>query len=654
MRMNSKFTTSLLAAVALGIAACSGGLGGRGDSSNGNGAGNEGGNAGAGDFPGNGGNGEPSIDDRPPLSPDACTVLFRPLSAPALTNLPAGPDKTVNIQCESSSRPLPGESWSWEVVHAGTLIPVIPDPKDRSIVTLPLNNEGRYEIKVTRGECRGTTTVSAVFSNRRTAYYWVRIIPPETGAVLPHEGGVGIRADLMEQASFELPSGFAVPVDPRAPNALELATAIPSYLRLSASGSSFLQEGRSTSQGVATFRVQPLKTYTLVVIPDNGWAPRLFDRLMLSGDEKPAFDQTDNTNFELTQGTEIRAQLREGGFAVMGARILFRAGELPSTLGSSDNTGKARVFAAGDGNRRFGLQLIAPTGTGLPDLSVDESMGMLLPSPRGTPEAMTIDWSTLPRGKLEVVIVSDKTGLPQRDAEVIAQFAAPMPRAGTALLEGGESVSLLGKLKRSGKSDGNGKVVFDALPRTRYTLTVNPPPGADSPLVTSVDLSTVDPGPMTIRLQERVRVSGKLTGIIAPGMLVEAVPDDRSDNRTATASVMPDGGYSLLLDREKNYRLRLRMTDPSRLSLPIGALASGTITRQLPERPIPRTLSLEGVATNRSIGVPGALVEVYCLAESPDCVDFRKPNVNGAMRIAEGRTDKKGMFQIPLPDPSDE
>ncbi len=654
MRIHGTLPSGLLLASCLWLANCSSGSSasrGAGDGDNNGEAGSSGAPDGSGGTAGgtfsNGGGetGSPSTD--------SCSIRFRPLSTPALTNLPAGPGRSVTLQAERSAPISTTTGWSWSVSHNGAKTNLSPDPKDPSVVTLPLPDEGRYELSVHADSCHGTTTISAVSADKRTAYYWIRVIPPEGSPFLPHEQGVGIRADVVEQNAFELPSGYAVPVDPRAPNALELATAIPSYLRLSASGSSFLQESRSTANGASTFRVSPLRQYSLMVIPDNGWAPQIFEGLMLNGATVQSFSKPNKPDFELSQGTEVRVRLRDDGFAVSGARLLFRAGDLPSTLGASDESGSTQIYVAGDGSRIFGVQVIAPPGKGLPDLAIDESSGLRVPAPQNVAETITIDWAPMPRGKIEISIVSEQSGLPIRGAQVVAQFAAPLVNAGTAMFNG-STVALSGRIKLQALSDANGKVVFDAVPRTQYQLTIHPPMGSDSSITTTLDLSTVDPGATVLRLPERVRFFGRFTGTIAPGSVIEAIPDDSSDNRRVSATLDANGGYDLLLDREKDYRLRLRVGQDARLNLPLGMLRAGQTGGELPPRVLPRTVSLQGMATNQSLGVPGALVEIYCLEELPDCIDFRKPNTNGALRIAEGRTDGKGMFQIPLPDPSDE
>jgi hypothetical protein len=662
MRIQGNLRSRLLVIAILSLTACSSRGGSGGGDSDGNSGGNSGSNGNNSGEPGSSGAinsggtrgtlpmGDPSSD--PP--PNNCNIQFRPLSAPALTNLSAGPGRTVTVQAERSSPDSTSTDWTWTVSHNGTRTELLPDPNDPSIVTLPLPNEGRYELSAQVDSCHATTTISAVAADKRTAYYWLRVLPPEGSPFVPHEQGVGIRADIVEQNAFELLSGYTVPIDPRVPNALELASAIPSYLRLSAPGSSFLQEGRTTAKGATTFRVSPLRQYNLMIIPDNGWAPQRFDGLMLSGATVPSFSKPNNPDFELSQGTEIRVRLRDAGFAVVGARVLFRAGALPSTLGASDEGGNTRIYVAGDGNRSFGAQVIAPPGKGLPDLALDASSGLRLPAPRNVAETMTIDWAPMPRGKIEIAIVSEKSGLPIRDAQVVAQFSAPLANAGTIVLNGGPTVALSGRIKLQATSDGNGKVLLDAIPRTQYTLTVTPPMGSDSSITTTLDLSTVDPGPTEIRVPERVRFFGRFTGTLTTGSVIEAIPDDPTDNRRVSASLDANGGYTLLLDREKNYRLRLRVGEDTRLTLPLGMLRAEKTGSELPPRALPRTVSLQGMATNKSLGVPGALVEVYCLADLPDCIDFRAPNVNGALRIAEGRTDGKGRFQIPLPDPSDE
>jgi len=653
MRIHGKLSSRLVVASLLWLAACSsssaGGSAGSPDNegkAGGSGADSaEGGTGGGTSLNGSGGDGAPDDD---------CRIRFRPLSAPALTNLPAGPGRTVTIQGEQSSPDSTGTDWSWVVAHNGSNAVLLPDPNNPSIVTLALPDEGRYELSARVDSCYGMTAISAVPADRRTAYYWLRVIPPEGSPFLPHEQGVGMRTDIVEQNAFEMPTGYAVPIDPRAPTALNLASAIPSYLRLSSEGSSFLQEGRSTSKGATAFRVSPLRQYNLMVIPDNGWAPQIFDGLMLSGAGVPSFSLSGNPDFELAQGTEIRARLREDGFAVSGARLLFRAGALPSTLGSSDENGNTRVYVAADGNRRFGIEVIAPLEKGLPDLAIDAPSGLPLPAKGNAPEAITIDWATLPRGKIELLILSEKSGLPIRDALVVARFVAPLANAGTATLSGGSTVALSGRIKLQAQSDGTGKVLFNAIPRAQYQVTITPPMGSDSSFTTTVDLSTVDPAATIVRVPELVRFFGRFTGTIAKGSEIAAVPDDPTDNRSVSAPLDASGGYTVLLDRDKTYRLRLRVGADARLTLPLGMLPSGQTGGELPPRVLPRTVPLQGLAVNKSIGVPGALVEVYCLAELPDCIDFRMPNVNGALRVAEGRTDSKGMFQIPLPDPSDE
>jgi hypothetical protein len=575
-----------------------------------------------------------------------CSVDIRPVSTASLASVPAGPGRTVTIRAIASGAPG-GAAWQWTVALSGTPVPF--QSSEPGHVTFSVERPGSYVVSASLmlgpDTCRGVANVVAVDPLQRTQDVWLRVIPPRGGDIPPFEDALSVSAGgpAIVQ-NLALPAGVEVPLDPMREGAL--AAAVPSYVKLTSRASSFTIEGRS-DEGPRGFvaRLDPRKMYDLLVVPSDGASPALFkDQSTSSLPSLPIL---------IGAGAQVSGSLATPAGPVGNARVLLRAGILPSTLGSSGVDGGFAVFA---NPGLFGVFVRAPEGSGLPDLN--------LPDAPGIPVATTsvnarILWTPAADVAFSAVVRTASGGPSGPGVRVQLLSAAPITNAATLTVNANAPAALAGEIRIDRVTNAAGRVDFGRVPRGPYRLKIVPPdamsPASGTVTVVPVDVQA-DRKDEPVNMAAAVNVRGRLEPADrAAGGTILAVDADDPTRAPAVALVAADGAYTLSLSPHARYRLRAR---PAGRGLPVvflGAVERATATTELGVRRIPTGVSVSGIVTSRG-GTPiaGALVEVYCVGETPDCVRAQQPSVVTAIPIGTTTTDGRGGYRVFVGDPGTE
>jgi hypothetical protein len=594
--------------------------------------------------------------------PPPCFVEITPVSSADFVNLPAGPNAKLRVRGIVSGTPPPSVAWRWTATIVTNTQPVpvtTPDPQDPALIEIPLTVEGAYDIKVSVSAvpaCGGTARVTATFSPSTS--YWLRITAPPTRSDPPHEEAITVQAGMPQLKAMQLYFDHStdVAIDPQtaADPGTGQATAVSSYVMISSPAHSWTREGNTENAPFQTSLVDAQNSlYDVLVVPlflpDAPIAPMLFPGSTAGRVAALAVI--------LDQGTAVSGTTRAGaGAAVVGAKVVLRAGALPSTIGTSDATG---AFALRARAGRFSALILPPDGSPLPEARVDATAasGIDLPA-TGAAVTLAFAW----RNDLAAVTFAPKFTFGGAPASglVVSLDSDPdgLPNVGTLQVTGGPSgpqaLVAAGAIHRTATTDAAGSVSFAGVPRGTYTLMALPDMASPAGVtVAAVDLTQGLPAP-TVGLASRVAVTGRLVGAAA-GTRLLVLDDAPAPGRTFPAAPMAsDGSFTLSLDPGHAYHL---LTDPpagQNLSrIPLGPLQTGTGALDLGDRPLPKMFPFQGMVSGSDmVGVGGALVQVFCMGPGPDCVDYSQLGAKDPLPIYQTTTSASGAFAIFVPDPA--
>jgi hypothetical protein len=594
-------------------------------------------------------------------APAPCAVQIKPVSSVDLDGLPAGPNATLRVRGVITGTPQPAQpDWRWSVstVTDNRPIPVTPDPQDPALVQFPLASADRYDITVTVSNapvCGGHEIATATFNP--SASYWLRIsAPADQVEVPPHEETIKLQAGQPLQRSFYFDRGAAVSLDPKTSS----SQALTSYVRISSPGHSWTREGDTELAAFGTSIVDtPASLYDVLVVPlapaDAPFAPLLFSGRTAA--------RVAALSIVVDPGVPVGGTLRAAGAAVAGATIALRAGDLPSTIGTSDAAGAFGLLARPG---RFSALIIAPDGAALPDAHVDASdaSGLDLPAAVGGALSLAFVWrsdlgsATLaaqfvtsagaPAAALDVRLESDPEGDPTTWGDVGTLQANGGPG-------GAQSLVAAGSLRRAATTDARGAISFSGLPAGGYRLIALPPVASNDGLtVTAVDVVAGLPT-VAVTLAPKVTVSGRLLGA-SPGTRLLILDDQPTLGRSfPAAAVGSDGAYTLNLDPSHAYHL---LSDPPagqmNARVALGPIESGDVALALGDRVLPAMLSVSGrvFAPDGQTPVAGALLQLFCMGAGPDCVDYSQLDAGHPLPLFEATTDALGVFTLFAPDPA--
>jgi len=578
-----------------------------------------------------------------------CEATLAAVSPPDLGKLEFFPGALARVSASAiRTRSVP-VSFVWEVLWLGPQtmkVDTMPVDPAQTAVDFPVAHEGDYRITVfVAGDLacksvRPAVAQRAVFSLRASA----RGYPLQDLSLNLHAGD-----PQPALPPVQLDPGVAVSLAPQQVG----GGALRAYARVSSAASQLAVEG-DTFQGPLVTQLLPAASYDVLIIPD--------DQLPLA----PLLVRGLPTAWERTvvdAGIPIQVTARYGAggsLALAGARMILRQGALPSTVGTSDASGRMTVWARAG---TLTALVLPPDGSGLPQATIGTAGGAGIVLGDVAAMNMRMTWDPITTAPLTVQVRSSDGATPVAGAQVHATSrviagAAPV-EVGTLVVGVGTpapvSLRAVGTTDVAVTTDAAGVATFSALPVGDLTLLVVPPVGADGNVPATTALTSVPitlargGGPaQTVTLARKVELSGVLLPASATaGAIITGVDASiTAPGRVVTATVGADGSYSLLVDPGRRYQL---IVDPiagatvARAAL--GTVASGTGDTVLPERTLPAGHLVTGTVSSAAAGpLPGVRLQVFCPAWSQQC-----PNPDLALDTAV--TDADGRFQLRLPEP---
>jgi hypothetical protein len=591
----------------------------------------------------NGPPGSPAPMTTPPGATGGGTLCGQlvPVSSSSLADLGSAPGARVRVRAELSGMAQPTSPWTWTVLYgegAGTLVDVIPLDDQRSVVEVPLEKEGRYQIAASTGGCSLAEIAHATDASGRLAQFRVRLAPPAGQPWPVQESALQVKTGTVPPAPlpFVLLSGTEVTLEPHDATG---TGSVSSYIRITDPRTSLSVEGHTALLPFKA-RLLPSVTYDVLFVPDGDVAP------VLQLGKAPSAIAV--LPLQLSPGTALGGKLVDAaGAAVKDARVILRAGVLTSTVGASDGGGAFALHARAG---TFALSVSPPPASGLPELTLglEPGSGLAIPDAASAGSA-DIAWAPLATAPATLTVVS-ADGRPAVGARLSVQRRDPLASAGTLTLRPGAGPAVSMPLQGWAHADGvvaaDGTVTLAPLPAGSYQVTLVPGDADVASGLTSLPLD-LTPGSRVsapLALAARVTLHGQVS---APaGTRIYAVARAATPARAPVSAVIAaDGSFSLAVDPGRDH---LVWADPpagkgaARAQLAI--VKAGTT--EVPMRALPRALAFPArvSASETRAGVAAVVVQLFCDPQSPSCLDPTLP-------LAEAVTGPDGAVSLLLPDP---
>lgn len=582
----------------------------------------------------------------PDAAPLPCQVKIRSVTTPDLNGLPAGPGMFVRLRGEVLGQPQPVTlNWQWRIMRAGVAIAAESTPGDASSVRVPLELAGTYTVAVSVAEgCVGEAKLNTEATDVLVESVFLRLIPPSFSTAPPKDDAARLRAGTNTTVNLVLTEGTEAQITAtRMLGGIELNA--PAAVRITSSASSFLREGSSPFS--PRLNLGGFDTFDVLLVPEDvALPPLMLSRLPPSS--------LRNLKVPLTGGVRVAGKITRNGTPIVGARMLMRKDQQPSTIGETDAAGFYSLRARPG---MHSVRIVPPANSSGPTIELPAASGLLL-NTEGADVAVNIDYTEVPTATLTLTINKpDGSGpAPNTIVDVVSpqQVTVATMKVGSAA-----PTNVPGVVTLSTVADAAGQVVLRDLPRGIYTIKLRRPQVAAWPsayqTTINVDLRAGD-GTDTVKLAPSLLISGTLNvmGESPKGLRVVAVNlDDKTGSPEATGEVTDAGAFVLNLSPQAAYRLRI---DPplGRLypRVVLGSIATETMNKTLPPFNLPKTVRLTGKVSNSSgQAVPGTIVQAYCSDLSDDCIDNSRANVGVALPLSEAVTDSNGSFVLVLPDP---
>jgi hypothetical protein len=578
-----------------------------------------------------------------PSASPPCSVMITPVLPPRLLDLLAGDGQRLRVHAGATGREAPAmPTWKWSVLHesAGNVAVTVVDG-DPGTIELGLALPGRYDIRAeATATCVGTVSATAMLPAMRATMVRVRVTPPHGNVLPPQETRVEVLPGRVATKDIALAMGKSVsiePVDGRPGSTMMLA----SYIRISSAGSAIRFEGYTGSSPFVA-ALDPLLRYDILVVPDGSAAPALFTSLLPS--------EFATQTFSFDQGTPIDGKVLAaagGGAPVEDARVLLRAGSLPSTLGRSSADGRFTLNARPGA---FTALVVPPLDRGLPDAHLPQGASIAVGA---APIDLTFQYRSLPSQRLDVQVTDASGAAPAMPVRVrVESEPGALDDVGTFTIGSGQEVHATGSVRLEATTNAGGFASFPRAPTTRYHVTALPPLGANGFAITEGTLDASDANPHKLALAAAVPLTASLSPpALAAGLKVVAVDTSPSPGEPLTTTVDTQGRFTLPASPGRMYRLYTEPAPDKRLPRLLLGLAKGgggplALT-------LPGTVAVLGRITNGLVAVPGAVIEVFCTGPTPDCLgDQAGPNADAARPVNETVTDADGRYQLYVPDPA--
>ena len=581
-----------------------------------------------------------------------CLVTIDPVSPPSFAGIEAGGARVRVRGTVGGARTSP-VVWQWAVsFEDGSLAMTKAIDDANSVVEFVVDKIGRYEIVATiagDARCRGSQIVTSVAPRPAAFVLRANIV------------GYPVQNTRIELAATDPQPTAGIRLDPGvqtmlSPTQVGTGAALPSYLRVSLPSSGFSIEGDTLREPFAAQLLSEV-TYDLLIVPSNNdaIAPDL-----ISGPPR------NWGALALDAGIPVSATLRDGGGrAVTGARLVLRRGELPSTIGVSDQNGALALRAR---RGTLAAYIVPPVSSGLPRVSVGANgdAGIALDG-AATSLTLGLAWKQVVTAALSVEVrAPDGTTLVGGATVHLTTHGAALP-AGTLTVQAGTATPIM--LPALGTTDvevatgATGVATLPSVPTGTYDLTVVPP--VSPPASPPASPAPASPGAITtmpltlpagtsrqmVTLAPKAQLAGTLTPLPdSAGARVTAIDKSSPDGGTVvTTIVAADGSYTLTVDPGRSYQLLAEpapgATHGRAVLAPIMS-APGTI--QVGVWVLPRGHLVKGVVmSGQGLSAPvvgNVLIQAFCPV-SAKCPDPTFP-------LADAISRADGTFQLLLPEPA--
>lgn len=574
-----------------------------------------------------------------------CLVTIDPVSPPTFAEIEAGPGALMRVRGTVGGARTSPVVWQWAVSFEDrSVIPTMAIDGAGSVVAFPVEKTGRYEILATiAGDalCRGSQIVTSV--------------PPRPAAFVLRTSIVGypVQNTRIELAATDPQPMVGIRLDPGvqtmlSPTQAGSGAALPSYLRVSLPSSGFSIEGDSLRQPFAAHLLSEV-TYDLLIVPsdNDAIAPDL-----ISGTPR------NWGALALDPGIPVSATLRDAAGPVTGARLVLRRGELPSTIGVSDQSGALALRARAG---TLAAYIVPPVSSGLPRISVGAN-GDAGIAVDGAASSLTLGlaWSPVVTAALSVEVrAPDGITLMAGATAHLTTHGAALP-AGTLTVSAGNgtprALPALGTIDVAVTTSAAGLAALPPVPIGAYDLTVVPPAAASTagtPAAITTMALTLAAGASrrTVTLAAKAQLAGTLMPLTySAGARVTAIDKSSPDGGTVvTAIVAADGRYTLAVDPGRSYELLAEpVPGAAHGRAVLGPVMSAPGTTQVGERVLPLGHLVKGVVmSGQGLSAPvlgNVLIQAFCPV-SAKCPDPTFP-------LADAISRADGTFQLLLPEPT--
>jgi hypothetical protein len=460
--------------------------------------------------------------------------------------------------------------------------------------------------------------------------------------------------------------GTPVTIDPYNPAALPLPIAVPSYIRIMSPLSTWVIHGYSSNQSPFYTLLDAFIKHQVLVVPDayqfGATLPPYLIQNFFPDDTYVTAEYlaTVANPLSLEQGITITGRITANQIPIEGATVSLQSDVLFSTGGVTDDQGvySLRVNPGGV----FAITVAPPEGSSLPTATI--AQGIVIANTETSVPPVNFNWTTGPTTDLQLSFKwkQEPAVLPPIAVHLESESTS-LKDVGTLTVTGVFPATLSGKIRRTANTAAPAQVTFTGLPRARYKITAIPPAFLTDAAITTATIDLTQSSAHTslsIPLKGKVWVSGRLhvlppnTEEQAMGTLIFATDVGSGFFAPTISTTLSDTGeFALLTDPERTYRLRAQ--PPSGQGFPENVLligfSSGETGTRIDDQFLPRGVELQGTVTFASSTIAGAIVQVFCIGQLPDCVESADRSKGAPPVLAQGVTDSEGKYRLWLADP---
>jgi hypothetical protein len=527
---------------------------------------------------------------------------------------------------------LPGATnIKWQVQRAGDGPMMLGDGTSVTVSFVAQKSGGyKFTVEGYKGEpCFGEGSITVPNPTGAVVQYRLRALPPESSQLVLTDAIVQVIGGTPTSANdIVLSSGTAVNGVLRGPD----GSGVPGEVRLIAMDGPDAV-GTTSAMGAFTLAVLPSGSYQPLLIPQaTTLAPHL-------GTSTPGADFVGGS-FAVGAGATVTGSVvdaKNGNAVVPNARVVLRAGTLPSSVGTSASDGTFTLHAE---PQTFALSV------GADDWPIATVGNVAVPA---TGTSIAIAYNVARYTVAGKVTRADGTTLVAGARVTIA--SRPLGTIGSITVGGSAAMPAEGHVVRQVSSDNAGNLPSLLLPRGTYDLIVDPPTGTSEGL-TGISQTVSSAATWNLSLQPKNMLSGKITDGSGKGIGNVGVQVLEVAGLGAALSTISngDGTYSLSVDSGAALLVIFSPQADARLAGAKLSLAAGTTEANVK---LPPGLAVEGtVSSPGNQRLPSVLVEALCY-DCNACRAMGRSCDTPDTPITTAFTGQNGEYTLYLPDPGD-